>query len=184
MNISSWRVGITVDGNRRLVTYREWNNLIQASFEMSYYIPLGGSDSSLGLVYPLIMCLDPSEDKEYEINRALVSRRGIYKDVFGSGVGREWSDYQFRPNFPVAMTVAPELFDPDHALGALKLADEVLRGPLGMRTLDPSDLQYHPDYDNSNDSSDAAVAKGRNYHQVYIHQSYGWVLALTVVSGT
>jgi glycogen debranching enzyme len=170
MNISSYRVGITVDGNRRLVTYREWNNLIQASFEKSYYVPLGESDSSPGLVYPLIRCLDPSEDKEYEINRALINRRGIYKDVFGSGVGREWSDYQFRPNFPVAMTVAPELFDPAHALGALKLADEVLRGPLGMRTLDPSDLQYRPDYDNSNDSSDAAVAKGRNYHQVYIYQ--------------
>jgi glycogen debranching enzyme len=97
-----------------------------------------------------------------------VNRRGIYKDVFGSGAGREWSDYQFRPNFPVAMTVAPELFHPDHALGALKLADEVLRGPLGMRTLDPRDLQYRPYYDNSVDSSDPAVAKGRNYHQVRI----------------
>jgi glycogen debranching enzyme len=64
------------------------------------------------------------------------------------------------------MAVAPELFDPEHALVALKLADDVLRGPLGMRSLDPSDLQYRPNYDNSNDSNDAAIAKGRNYHQV------------------
>lgn len=64
------------------------------------------------------------------------------------------------------MTVAPELFVPEHAMGALKLADLVLRAPLGMKTLDPSDLQYRPHYDNANDSSDPAVAKGRNYHQV------------------
>lgn len=64
------------------------------------------------------------------------------------------------------MTVAPELFDEQHALDALKLADRVLRGPLGMKTLDPIDLQYRPNYDNSNDSTDAAIAKGLNYHNV------------------
>lgn len=95
-----------------------------------------------------------------------MNRRGIYKDVYGSGAGREWSDYQLRCNFPIAMTVAPELFDVQHGIGALKLADKILRAPLGMKTLDPSDLQYRPVYDNSNDSTDAAIAKGLNYHNV------------------
>lgn len=107
-----------------------------------------------------------TNDSKYTLEPSLVNRRGIYKDIFGSGAGREWSDYQLRPNFPIAMTVAPELFNPHHALEALKIADLVLRSPLGMKTLDPIDLQYRPFYDNSNDSTDAAIAKGLNYHCV------------------
>ena len=110
---------------------------------------------------------DPSEDANYHVDSKLVNRRGIYKDVYGSGAGREWSDYQFRCNFPIAMAVAPELFDVDHGMGALTLADKILRGPIGMKTLDPSDSQYRPVYDNSNDSTDASIAKGLNYHNVH-----------------
>jgi len=93
--------------------------------------------------------------------------RGQY--VFGSGPRREWSDYQFRSNFPIIMVAVPELFDPVHALGALRLADQHLRGPLGMKTLDEVDLQYCPYYDNPNNSDDPATAKGRNYRQVRVY---------------
>lgn len=149
-------VQATIGGCKQLITYREWADLIQASFEKYYYVPL-----------------DSSEDSRYKVDTALVGRRGIYKDVYGSGAGRAWSDYQFRCNFPIAMTVAPELFDKNKALGALQLADKVLRGPLGMKTLDPADLQYRPIYDNSNDSTDASIAKGLNYHN---GPEWGWPL--------
>lgn len=103
------------------------------------------------------------EDPQYDIDRTRVNQRGIYKDLYKSS--KTWWDYQFRPNFAVAMVVAPELFDPRHALECLTLADEILRGPTGMRTLDPFDYEYRPNYFNSDDSDDFSVAKGRNYHQ-------------------
>jgi glycogen debranching enzyme len=134
----------TGDGN--IISFADWASRIKMSFERCYYIPL-----------------DPHEDPQYEVNTAVVNRRGIYKDLFKSG--KEYEDYQLRPNFPIAMTVAPDLFTPAKALHALEVVDTVLRGPTGMATLDPSDLQYRPYYNNSEDSTDFATAKGRNYHQ-------------------
>lgn len=165
-------MSIAVGGKKRVVTYGEWSDLIQASFEKCYYVPLGKSTGHCYVHFTDNVYPDPGEDAKYNISTAIVNRRGIYKDVYGSGAGREWSDYQFRPNFPIAMTVAPEMFDDHHALGALKLADEILRAPLGMRTLDPSDMQYRPYYDNANDSGDSAIAKGLNYHNVSLHARF------------
>lgn len=70
------------------------------------------------------------------------------------------------------MIVAPELFTPSRAMDALRLADAVLRGPLGMKTLDPSDSQYRGDYDNSNDSDDQALAKGWNVSSFPLYKTY------------
>ncbi|KAF2280702.1 glycogen debranching enzyme [Westerdykella ornata] len=137
--------GVTLDGGKK-ITFADWASKIKANFERVYYVPS-----------------QPSEDSKYDVNTAVIHRRGIYKDVYRSG--KEYEDYQLRPNFPVAMTVAPDLFDVDHALGALQIADRVLLGPQGMKTLDPSDLNYRPYYINSEDSDDFHTAKGRNYHQ-------------------
>lgn len=128
------------------VTFEEWNELLQVNFEKKFYIPL-----------------DPKNDAEFDVDAKIVNRRGIYKDLYQSG--KPYEDYQFRPNFAIAMTVAPELFTPEYALHCIQLADDVLRGPLGMRTLDPSDYNYHPYYVNSEDSDNFATSKGRNYHQ-------------------
>lgn len=133
-------------GNGKQLKYREWNDLIQENFERCYFIP---SKSE--------------EDKYFEVDSELIQTRGIYKDTFKSSI-RE-TDYQHRPNVFIAMTVAPELFhDRKKAALALKNA-RVLRGPVGMKTLDPRDPNYRGFYDNDNDSADPHVAHGINYHQ-------------------
>lgn len=136
----------TSDPATKVITFDDWAAKIRNNFERCYFIPL-----------------DSKDDKNYDVNTKIVNRRGIYKDLYKSG--KEYEDYQLRPNFPIAMTVAPDLFVDAHALHALTLADKVLRGPTGMATLDPADLNYRPDYNNSEDSTDFATSKGRNYHQ-------------------
>ena len=128
------------------VSFEEWALKIKRNFERCYYIPI-----------------DSAQDGQYDVNSSIVNRRGIYKDLYRSG--KDYEDYQLRPNFPIAMTVASDLFTPSKALHALEIADAVLRGPMGMATLDPSDLNYRPYYNNSEDSTDFATSKGRNYHQ-------------------
>ncbi|BGP28347.1 bifunctional 4-alpha-glucanotransferase/amylo-alpha-1,6-glucosidase [Rhodotorula toruloides] len=141
-------VKATIDGKEREVSYKEWNDLLQQNFERLYYVPA-----------------DPSLDAKYDVDPSLVARRGVYKDVHGTPAPRSRADYQLRGNFPIAMAVAPELFTPKFALDALAVLEANLVGPLGVKTLDPADPDYRPHYDNSNDSDDWHVAKGRNYHQ-------------------
>ncbi|RWS27560.1 glycogen debranching enzyme-like isoform X2 [Leptotrombidium deliense] len=119
-------------------TWSQWEEKIQANFEKHFWISPNSSHH-------------------------LVNRREIYKDSVGAI--HEWRDYQLRPNFPIAMAVAPELFDRNHAKDALDIVQHVLVSALGMKTLDPSDWNYRGDYVNSDDSSDYKTAQGFNYHQ-------------------
>ena len=128
--------GVTYE--KEFWSWKDWSDKIAANFENQFFISL---------------------NTDYY----LINRREIYKDTVGAS--EEWQDYQLRPNFVIALALAPELFDPDHARRALETVRDVLLGPLGMKTLDPSDWNYRGDYHNDNDSTDMKVAHGFNYHQ-------------------
>ncbi|XP_059612400.1 glycogen debranching enzyme [Phlebotomus argentipes] len=128
---------ISKNGSKTIWTYKEWADRIKASFEKNFFVGPG------------------------EI--PLANKRGIYKD--SCGATHTWQDFQLRPNFPIAMVAAPELFNAKHGWEALEQAKKYLLGPLGMKTLDLEDWGYRGDYNNANDSDDPRVAHGANYHQ-------------------
>ncbi|XP_061746464.1 glycogen debranching enzyme [Nerophis ophidion] len=132
------------NGKEVFIAYAQWNEQIQQSFEPCFWV--SGEP------------MDPNEKRP-----DLVHKKGIYKDSVGAS--SPWCDYQLRPNFSIAMVVAPELFTVDRAWKALEMAEKKLLGPLGMKTLDPDDMVYCGVYDNPLDNDNYNVAKGFNYHQ-------------------
>jgi glycogen debranching enzyme len=133
-----------VNASEGFTRWRDWANLVIRSFEGWFYIPK-----------------KREQDSQYFIEQSLVGIRGIYKDTVGAS--NEFGDYQFRPNLLVAMTVAPELFDPQHATACLDLVEQRLLGGIGMRTLDETDWRYRGTYDTS-ESGDTLASGGFNYH--------------------
>ncbi|CAI4224223.1 unnamed protein product [Auanema sp. JU1783] len=119
-------------------TWDEWLQKIHQSFQQNFYISQSCTDK-------------------------YVNRRDIIKDTVGSSLG--YTDFQLRCNYPIALAVHPEILDPLLSWKALNTAAEHLTGPLGMKTLDPSDWEYNGYYNNSDDSDSKQTARGWNYHQ-------------------
>ena len=104
----------------QFLSFSEWAQKLRQSFERRFWIP---------------------EDRTVASQRegpesGYIHRTGMYKDCVGAT--QRYADFQLRPNFPIAMAVSPELFTPQNAWLALTTAEQLLLGPLGMRTLDPA----------------------------------------------
>ena len=127
-------------------SFKTWGQRIRDNFESKFWIPESKEEARER----------EGAMKEY------INKTGFYKDSFGAT--QKWADYQLRPNFPIAMVVAPELFTPANAKIALEVADRLLLGPLGMRTLDRDDWAYRGSYVMC-DSDEFNTALGFNYHQ-------------------
>ena len=112
---------------------------------------------SLSLSSLFSLLSSPRPQDSFVLHGPHINRRGIYKDSYGSSAG--YTDYQLRPNVAVAMTVAPELFALRRARRCLDTMRTALLGGMGMRTLDPADMQYRPSYDNSNDGTVGTAAR-------------------------
>jgi glycogen debranching enzyme len=96
----------------------------------------------------------------------MINKENIYKDHISQP--SNYTNYQLRPNFLIAMAIAPELFSKENALKALEQVEKYLlvKNGLGIRTLDPKDLNYNGNYINNNDSNVYGIAHGFNYHNV------------------
>lgn len=73
-----------LSGKKVFVSYASWNQQIQQSFEVAFWV---SGDPQ-----------DPNEE-----HPDLVHKSTIYKDSYGAS--NPWCDYQLRPNFTVAMVV-------------------------------------------------------------------------------
>ena len=121
----------------------EWADTIKQNFDKHFWV--GGPEGS-----------------EVEPNPSLVNKTNIYKDSVGSG--SVFTDYQLRPNFAITLAVAPDICCPKKAWASLSSLS-TLMGPLGLATLHQEDWAYRGDYTNSDQSCDASIAHGANYHQ-------------------
>ena len=75
---------VSPENTVRIITYKQWAKQIATNFENHFWISRTKAPD--------------------EPNSHLVNRRGIYKDTCGSKKA-PWTDYQLRPNFPIAIAV-------------------------------------------------------------------------------
>lgn len=102
-------------------------------------------------------------------------RRGIYKDLYKSSKPR--SDYQLRPNYCIAIALAPELFMKQHGAYSLAVVEKYLieESSLGVKGLDKVASEYYGCYeegDSDNMKSALGFSKHNGVEWVWIYGFY------------
>lgn len=113
-------------------TYSLWEQRLQQAFDKLFYIPK--EDTAVARKVGSSSVIPMTDYTKKQLNPALIHRRGIYRDTLNAS--ETWRDYQLRPNYCVALSVAPELCPKDHAVSSLQCISTLL---FGMKT--PKALQ-------------------------------------------
>jgi len=104
---------VMIDTNNKIkYTWCEWAQRIDTNFEKYFWV---------------------GEDSNESVH---INKRNIYKDTLNSTV--PWTDYQLRPNFLIAITVAPQMINKEHARKALVQVRDYLvneNNSVGIKTL-------------------------------------------------
>ena len=124
--------------NGKKLKYEQWADKIKSNFEKYFFI---------------------------EKKNAHSPHNNTYKDYISDDNDLR-HEAQLRPNVFIPMAIAPELFNKEHAIKFMKIAEEflVVKNCIGIRTLDYTDKNYNGDYYPDNDSNDYHLAHGLNYH--------------------
>ena len=124
--------------NGRNLRYSEWAQKIKNNFEKYFFIERRNNNT-------------PHDN--------------TYKDYISDDNDAR-HESQLRPNIFITLAVSPELFDKNHAIKFMKLAEQflVVKDCIGIRTLDYSDKNYNGNYEVHNDSDNYHLAHGLNYH--------------------
>lgn len=90
-------------------------------------------------------------------NRFWYEQGGYLYDVID---GPEGNDASLRPNQLYALSLADDLVPRDQAQQMLRLVEEQLLTPVGLRTLSPTDSRYRPRYEGGVPERDGAYHQG------------------------
>lgn len=96
-----------------------------------------------------------------------VRYQGIYKDLVMPPERVAYEEFRLRPNALVALALAPQLFDPAHALNYISIVEKelILPDSIGIATLGSAhETLFNPFYSNNDESSDFKTAHGFSYH--------------------
>ena len=124
--------------NEKNLRYSEWAAKIQNNFEKFFFIEKKNSN---------------------------LEHDSIYKDYISDDNDIR-HESQLRPNIFVTLAVAPELFNKNHAIKFMEVAEQflIVKNCIGVRTLDYTDKNYNGNYEVHNDTDNYHLAHGLNYH--------------------
>ena len=150
--------------------YSQWKLLIKDSFEDEFFVKKYNTD------------INNNNYNNNDFNNNLI-KGNIYKDYKNKNNVNIY-EFQLRPNFLIALYIAPELFTYKNIINSLNNVESYLlrneNNVIGLKTLDKTDKEYNGLYNNK-ENNNFYTSGGFNIHNGIEHTwLYGLYLILKI----